>query len=237
MDAISCDYEFLFLTLTCKNVSADSLSSQIDKMYSAYKALCLRTKFKNAVHGWCRSFETTFNWKTSEYHPHFHVVLAVDKNYFTNSSYIEQKEWALLWQSCLETDYLPIVDIRVLRESEKGKGKEVAEIVKYCVKPTSVMADLRETVAYSEEIQTEVRRYTDVITDSTVYTLDTALANRRLIGFGGIFKTIHKDLNLSSDDDLIHATNGDDEPEKNKSYDIERYRWHRGYKNYLRLDD
>ena len=42
MDSISDDYQFLFLTLTCKNVNAEQLNLQIDKMYKAFKVLCLR---------------------------------------------------------------------------------------------------------------------------------------------------------------------------------------------------
>jgi len=234
MDSIAGEYEFLFLTLTCKNVNAEGLNSQIDKMYAAFKALCLRVRFKTVVHAWIRAFETNFNWR-GEFHPHFHVVLAVDNSYFKDG-YIEQSEWASMWQSCLRVDYKPIVDIRLLKASKKGKGKEVAEIAKYCVKPTSVMADMRETRIYNKEIQAEVKAYCDAISDSTILTLEGALHGRRLVGYGGMFKELHRKLNFSGDDELIHVTaDGNGESSMLGDYEIEYYRWHCKARNYMRL--
>jgi len=64
MEVIENDYEFTFLTLTIKNMGVKELNTQIDKMYAAFKTLCLRKKFKSAVRGWSRCFEITYNWKT-----------------------------------------------------------------------------------------------------------------------------------------------------------------------------
>jgi len=237
MDSISDDYGFVFLTLTCKNVSGEHLNRQLNIMFSAYKALCLRKRFKAAVHGWCRTLEVTYNWKSKEFHPHFHCILAVDKTYFTSALYITQEEFCLMWQDCLNVDYKPIVDIRTFTESEKGKGKEVAEVAKYTIKASNIMANLQGISQYSQDIQTEVKRITDRITDEIVFILDSALANRRLIGYGGIFKQKHKELNLDDeiDGDLIHTK--DDSIQSGLNYQIERYRWHIGYRNYVRLED
>jgi plasmid rolling circle replication initiator protein Rep len=207
MSDIEKDYSFIFLTMTCKNVSGADLGKQIDNLYLAYKKLCKYKRFQNAVQGWCRCFEITHNWKTREYHPHFHCILAVDKSYFKSDLYIQQDEWCYLWQSCLNVAYKPIVDVRVFSESEKGKGKEVAEVAKYTIKSSNIMANLQSISEYSQEIQDEVRRITDNITDEIVSVLDIALANRRLIGYGGIFKQKHKELNLTdNDDDLVHVS-------------------------------
>lgn len=237
MNSIENDYCFVFLTLTCKNVSGIELNSQINKLVSAFKHLCLRNRFKNSVHGWVRVFEITYNWKTEEYHPHYHCILAVDKSYFTSQSYISQNEWCLIWQSCLDVEYKPIVDIRTFTESERGKGKEVAEVAKYTIKASNIMANLQSISEYSQNIQDEVRKATDRITDEIVLTLDAALKKRRLVGYGGKFKEKHKELNLSSeaDSDLIHTGL---KPEHSElDYNIERYGWHIGYRNYLRLED
>ena len=227
------DYEYVFLTLTCENISGPELNSQIDLMYKAFKLLCLRKRFKGAVHGWIRCFEITFNWAMRTFHPHFHCVLAVKEDYFTSELYMEQDEWCQLWQSCMDVDYKPIVDVRKLKESEKGAGKEVAEVAKYSVKPSSVMVDMRGVQGFSQEIQESARKLADSITDEVVATLDSALHNRRLNGFGGIFKTMHKELNLSTDDtDLIHA--GDSEDPKDDDYTIEKYCWNIEHKNFFR---
>jgi plasmid rolling circle replication initiator protein Rep len=52
MDNIQSDYEFVFLTLTVKNVKGEALKKQISSMVAAYKTLCLRKRFKDAVRGW-----------------------------------------------------------------------------------------------------------------------------------------------------------------------------------------
>ncbi len=231
------DYDFVFLTLTCKNISGEYLNRQLNTLFSAYKAFCLRKRFKAAVHGWYRTLEITYNWKSAEFHPHFHCILAVDKTYFTSSFYITQDEFCRMWQDCLSVDYKPIVDVRTFTESEKGKGKEVAEVAKYTIKASNIMANLQEVSKHGQDILNEAKRITDKITDEIVWVLDSALENRRLIGYGGIFKQKHKELNLddSIDGDLIHTKeNG---TQSGLPYQIERYRWDIGYRNYIRIAD
>jgi plasmid rolling circle replication initiator protein Rep len=236
MGEIENDYRFVFLTLTCRNVSGKDLSQQIDILVSAFQKLCKMKRFTAAVRGWCRCFEITHNWDRRDYHPHYHVILAVDKSYFTSDLYIKQNDWCLIWQSCMNVNYKPIVDVRVFKDSEKGKGKEVAEVAKYTIKASNIMANLSGVSEYNQEIQDEVKRFTDRITDDIVMTLDTALANRRLIGFGGIFKQKHKELNLDKNednDDLIRS--GNDGTQNIMEYEIERYRWDIGHRNYVKI--
>ncbi|MDR2568906.1 MAG: protein rep [Oscillospiraceae bacterium] len=233
MGDIENDYSFIFLTLTCKNVSGTDLENQIDKLMLAFKKLCKYKHFQSAVLGWCRCFEITHNWKSREYHPHYHCVLAVSKSYFTSDLYISQDEFCTLWQSSLGVDYKPIVDVRAFTDSEKGEGKEIAEVAKYTIKSSNIMANLQGVSEYSQNIQDEVKRFTDSITDDIVTTLDKALANRRLIGYGGIFKQKHKELNLIDDDDLIHT--GVDETQNALNYELECYRWDIRYRNYIKI--
>jgi len=234
IDSLENNYKFVFLTLTCRNVTGEILSKTMNTLYHAYKTLCTRITYKAAVRGWCKVFEITYNWNTQEYHPHFHCILAVDNDYFTSDLYIRHQKFCELWKSCLNVDYIPIVDVRVFTESEKGKGKEVAEVAKYTLKSSNIMANLTAIKPYTQDIQSEVKRITDNITDEIVITLDSALANRRLIGYGGVFRKKHKELNLNDDDNLIRA--GDDDTAQVLDYQIERYGWHPGYRQYLRLD-
>ena len=235
-DSISEDYGFVFLTLTVRNVGGADLKAQINNIVKAYKSLYLRKQFQDAVRGWVKCFEITHNWKTREYHPHYHVILAVDKSYFTSNLYIKQDDWCLLWKSCLGVDYKPIVDIRTFTESERGKGKEIAEVAKYTIKSSNIMANLQDIKSYSQNIQDEVKKFTDRITDELVLTLDAALASRRLIEYGGICKAKHKELNLDEniDSDLVHTES--DSIKNGMSYEIERYRWDIGVRNYIRID-
>jgi plasmid rolling circle replication initiator protein Rep len=233
MGEIENNYTFIFLTLTCRNVEGHELSNQIDNIVLAYKKLCKYKRFQKAVRGWVRCFEVTHNWKSREYHPHYHVILAVDKNYFKSDLYIQQNDWCLLWQSCMGVDYKPIVDVRIFTDSEKGKGKKIAEVAKYTIKSSNIMANLQGVKSFNADVQNKVRHFTDSITDEIVYTLDSALAGRRLMGYGGIFKQKHKELNLK-DDDLIHIS-GDDSLNI-MQYDVERYYWDIRHKDYVKTD-
>ncbi|MCL2247990.1 MAG: protein rep [Oscillospiraceae bacterium] len=237
MDAVEDDYKYIFLTLTCKNVIGKQLGETISKLLLAYKNLCLRQRFQSATHGWLRCLEVTFNWQTLTFHPHLHIVLAVNELYFSSDLYIKQEEWCSMWKSVLRVDYTPIVDVRVFSAEEKTKGKEISEVAKYCVKPSHIMANLYDIKSHSQDIQDEVKKYTDSITDDIVSTLDSALRGRRLLGFGGVFKEKHKLLNLCKrDDDLIRAGNGK-VLTGSSGYEIEKYRWDTSLRNYVKIKD
>jgi hypothetical protein len=134
-------------------------------------------------------------------------------------------------------NYKPIVDVRVFSDSEKGKGKEVAEVAKYTVKSSNIMANLKEVHDISQDIKTMIKIYTESITDEIVKTLDSALHGRNLLPKGGIFKEMHRKLNLNknSEDDLIYTGVDDDEDYTPLNYDIEKYRWDIKLKNYVRV--
>ncbi len=62
-------------------------------------------------------------------------------------------------------------------------------------------------------------------------------AKSRLVTFGGIFKELHKVLNLDDveqSDDLIN-TDIDDEIRGDLNYIIETYSWNIGFKNYIKI--
>ena len=65
------EYEFLFLTLTSKNVYGENLSEELDKLFYGIKKFMMITKIKKS-----KSYDT--------YHPHFHIILIVNKSYFND---------------------------------------------------------------------------------------------------------------------------------------------------------
>lgn len=251
------DYRFIFLTLTCKNIKGEELSDTIDKLFHAFKKMSERKVFKKAVKGWFRALEITHdvdefitkdmyygnkkmhiksrqkhydklglsvgdrNPNFDFYHPHFHIVLMVNKSYFkTPEIYLSQKDWTSLWKSCLKVDYNPRVDVRTFKTAANGEAsKSVAETAKYTVKDNDYL------IPENEEL-----------TDKTVMILDDAIANRRLIAFGGELRKIHRELNLDDavDGDLVNTDNEDDEIREDVKYQIEVYDWHVGYKQYVR---
>jgi plasmid rolling circle replication initiator protein Rep len=63
-----------------------------------------------------------------EFHPHVHILLLVDRNYFNkrHDLYIDQAEWSRLWVECRGLDYTPVVDLRRVRH--------LSEVTKYVTK-------------------------------------------------------------------------------------------------------
>lgn len=201
------NYSFLFLTLTTKNVKDNELNAEIDRLMKAFKLLKQRKTFTKSVKGFFRALEVTYNHKDGTFHPHFHCVLAVPNYYFKNSEYyINQSEWTELWQQALKVDYKPIVDVRKIKSNGNIK-KAVAEVSKYTVKDSDYITG------------------NDTLTDYLVDVFDTALAGRRLVAFGGIFKELHKRLNLDDaiDGDLVN-TDAEQLREDVASV-IVRYKW------------
>jgi plasmid rolling circle replication initiator protein Rep len=228
---------WLFLTLTVRNTDAESLSETISAMFDGFHRLTKYKAFKTSVKGYFRALEVTKNRDPESesfgtYHPHFHVLLAVSPSYFSKKEYyIKQSEWTSLWQKAMKLDYKPIVNIKKVKPKEKLDELEtyekdlkramkeqsaILEVSKYPVKDTDVIKGNRIT---SENVE-------------TVLALDNALAYKRLIGYGGILKEIHKELNLgdAEDGDLVNISENDEVA--NGAFDVIA-RWHIGLKNYV----
>lgn len=230
--------QWLFLTLTVRNVEGENLKNMMDQMTKAWNRFAGYARFKKSVKGYFRAMEVTRNWdKDSEwygtYHPHFHVLLCVPSSYFKKKDfYILQDEWTSMWQRAMKIDYLPIVHVQRVKPKKdssdfieaEGKIKKaiaeqnaVFEVSKYPVKDTDV---IRGNEVTFENVQ-------------TVKDLDKALAYKRLISYGGLLKEIHRELNLSDaeDGDLVHVDDNSDEV-ANGAIDVMAY-WHVGLKNYV----
>ena len=219
------EYRFLFLTLTVKNCTGEELSKVIDKMFKSLELLFKRKEVKNIVIGYFRGLEVTHNLdKNSKdydtYHPHFHIILMVNKSYFNQSrEYISQKKWTELWKDCLKVDYTPIVNVKAFKTSSKEQTrKSICEVAKYTVKDNDYLV---------EDIE---------MTDNTVAILNNALKGRRLIAFGKEFRKIHKELNLDDAEkgDLIN-TDVDDTVRPEIEEIIENYKWNFGFKQYFKF--
>lgn len=215
---------FVFLTLTQKNTTGEKLSAELDNLFSAWNKLTKRKEFKNAVNGWFRALEITHNTDVlskdyDTYHPHFHVILMVNNSYFNDVKvYIPQKKMIKLWRECLNIDYDPNIDMRAFKTTKKNLPMSIAETAKYTVKDDDFLISNDEA-----------------LTDRAVTYLDSAMASRRLIAFGGQLKVIHKMLNLddAENGDLVNTDN-DDPVNDELNYVIEKYSWHVGYKQYLK---
>src|SRR5699024_6275220 len=86
--------EFIFVTLTAPNATADEMNDEIKHNNKSLQRLMQRKEVKQIVKGYARKLEITYNEERDDYHPHFHVLIAVNKSYFNNSwSYIKRDRW------------------------------------------------------------------------------------------------------------------------------------------------
>lgn len=230
--------KWIFLTLTVRNVEGDQLKNTMDQMTKAWNRFAGYAKFKKSVKGFFRAMEVTRNWdKKSKsygtYHPHFHVLLCVPSTYFkSKGNYLTQSEWTSMWQKAMKIDYTPIV--HVAKVKPKKEATDIVEVEQEVKKIIAEQNAIFEVSKYPVK-DTDVIRGDKITAENvqTVKDLDTALAYKRLISYGGLLKEIHKELNLSDveDGDLIHIDEELDEI-ANGAIDVMAY-WHVGLQNYV----
>jgi plasmid rolling circle replication initiator protein Rep len=234
----------IFLTLTMRNCTGDELPEVLDKMFLGWKNLINHRKIKRVLEGWFRALEVTYdgdkvisqrrydrrkeeydrkgikagdiNPNYDTYHPHFHVILLVQDDYFTGKDYMQTSDWVHLWRTSAGLDYDPICDIRKVK-NRPGKAKNVADVAKYTLKDT------------------EYLKKDPDLTDKLVGVLGGALRNRRLYAFGGLLKKIAAELDIGelADGDLIHTD--DDAIREDVATAIVFYRWTMGISDYVKV--
>lgn len=187
--------EFIFLTLTTPNVPGYELNQSIKNYNKSFKKLMERKEVKSIVKGYVRKLEVTYQkeeyitkelWKRKNkyyenkglsigdiepnfntYNPHFHVVISVNKSYFTDTKqYIKQERWLELWREVTGDDKITQVDVK---KAKSNNYKEVYELAKYSAKDI------------------------DYLLNRDVFkTFYMALKGKQLIVYGGLFKDAHK---------------------------------------------
>lgn len=204
------EFDYLFLTLTIRNVDGPELKDAITELINGFYRLLRRKKVNSSILGSFKALEVTYNEINDTYHPHIHVVLCVRKTYF-KKEYITQNEWSELWQKSMKLDYKPIVHIEKIKGDKKAA---VAEAAKYATK--------------EEDLFTMDEENKKTAIDEVIYTLDDALKGRRLIGFTGVFKEYQQKLKLDDveEGDLIHID--DDSISPDLQYVLETYNWRCG---------
>lgn len=179
--------EFIFLTLTAPNVKGEFLDQEIKKYNKSFERLMKRKEVKQIVKGYIRKLEVTYNSDSTSnaydtYHPHFHVVIAVDKSYFTSRNYLKHDRWLNLWREATGDYTITQVDVR---KAKANDYKEVYELAKYSAKDTDYLIN-REVF-------------------TTFY---KALKGKQVLVFSGLFKDAHKmyknhELDIYKEQDTI----------------------------------
>lgn len=215
-------YAYLFLTLTIPNVKLDKLPDALDDMAAAFNLFRQYKEIKQIVKGWYRGVEVTHNLDRSSpsfdtFHPHIHVILAVNKSYFTSQDYLSQARITELWARAIGANsYTPVVDIRKVKGDT---AKAVCEATKYAAKS-------KDYLVFDDWD----------LTIETVRGLADALHRRRLVGFGGCMLEARRALDLEDPDSgELLLTSADDQGSDKDIY-FESYAWHTGFSQYIRAE-
>lgn len=205
------EIKYLFLTLTVRNVSGDTLGETFDMMAGAWQRLKNNRAWQRRVLGAMRTLEVTYNHQDDTYHPHYHMILAVPKDYGKKGDklYWDQETWVAAWRKAARLDYNPMISI----ERVKGqRAKGVAEVAKYAVKSSDYL------------ISGDERR-----TDQVVSVLHKHLKGRRLVGYSGILRSAQRALKIEDPEEgeLTDNIRGD------VGKLIIRYRWSAGLGCYV----
>ena len=128
--------DFIFLTLTAPNVKSENLNDEIKKYNLSFKKLTKRKEFMKISKGYVRKLEVTYNQERNDYHPHFHVIVVVNKSYFKSRDYLSKKKFLKLWQECMNDNSITQVDVRKIEMDDK---KSISEIAKYGAKDSDYL--------------------------------------------------------------------------------------------------
>lgn len=124
-------FAFLFITLTVPNVPKESLREEIENFNISFNRLWKTKEFKAFNKGFIRKLEITYNEERNDYHPHFHLVVAVNKSYFTSRDYMSKRRLLELWQRATRNPNITQVDIKPCR---MDTVKQVMELATYSAK-------------------------------------------------------------------------------------------------------
>lgn len=143
--------EFIFLTLTTPNVMSDELENEIKRYNNSFRKLIKRKKVGSVIKGYVRKLEITYNKKRDDYNPHFHVLIAVNKSYFTDKRYyISQQEWLDLWRDVTGISEITQVQVQKIRQNN---NKELYEMAKYSGKDSDYLINQKVFDAFYNSLK------------------------------------------------------------------------------------
>ena len=207
LDIIQDKYAFVFLTLTVINPAGSELRKTIDQMAEGWNRFNSRKIFQDVVKGYSRTLEITYNKKNDTYHPHYHVLLAVNKTYGKKGTYIKHHEWLQMWRDCFGDQNIEFVNVqfvkdkfdrqKAVREFEIEQKESVSQTAHY---GSNITGALLEVTKYSVKDADYLHDSTE-LTDKVISILVDQIRNVRMISFGGIMKKIRADLNQDDPED------------------------------------
>ncbi len=152
--------KFLFLTLTIKNCEIHELRVCLTSINQAFAKMLSRNKrIKNAVKGYFKAIEVTYNDRTNTFHPHIHAILSVGNRYFKESDYVKHSEWLEAWREAYGDYDITQVNVKRMKMgNEFERFNAVSEAVKYSLKPSLfTMKDKTRRIKVLRELKEQWR--------------------------------------------------------------------------------
>lgn len=181
LESIPSGFEYSLVTLTVKNCKSSDLSSTIAAMSASWADVRRQRWLKDRLIGWARSLEVTYNKRSCEVHPHFHIIAVWSRASEGGCTALIQ-EWL---QRCARhglTCTAAAQDAQSIK-SAGGEGASligaICETMKYCVKSKDLL---------------------DGVPLSIVRDIAIGLEGKKLISLGGLIKKIAAKLAIDDID-------------------------------------
>lgn len=135
----------LYGTFTTKNVTANNLIAEIEKINTAFtKTLTIPKKMKSNIKGYVRKLEIKYNEARNDYNVHIHTVIAVS-NYYKN--HISIDEYHDYFKRYTKDESIIKPDIKVIGDTDK----DITKVSNYLGKE-----DLIQNMLYSDEVSDNI---------------------------------------------------------------------------------
>lgn len=135
----------LYGTFTTRNVTADNLTAEIEKINTAFtKTLTIPKKMKENIVGYVRKLEIKYNPINNDYNVHIHTALAVI-NYYKN--HITVKEFHDYFKKYLKDDDIIEPNIQKIGKT----NKDIIKVANYISKE-----DLIQNMSYTDEVSDNI---------------------------------------------------------------------------------
>lgn len=167
-------YSFLYCTLTVSNISDNNLPLHIERLLKAFTKFVKYKDINRIIKGYIRKLEITHNKASTTYHPHLHVIFAVNKSYNTDTiRRLSIKQWFDFWERACS-------DLPVSREhfDIEFVGNEMLVLDKIA---SYLAKDLKSSTSTDND---NIYTYGQKVFD----TFCVALSGRKLIVKSGVFR-------------------------------------------------
>ena len=158
----------LYGTFTIKNVKADKLLDEVNRINTAFtKTLTVPKKIKDNIIGYVRKLEIKYNPTNNDYNVHIHTAIAVI-NYHKN--HITVKEFHEYFKKYLKDENIIEPNIQKIG----AKDKDITKVSNYLAKE-----DLIQNMSFSNEVSDNIYN---------------AVKNKRILEFCMLFRELKKEV-------------------------------------------